>query len=177
MPTEWVSYINKNSRRKFWNEGQYGDWFKALVKGAYMWHVDRVLFKPFESYLVGRKAHNPLHLIHSCQEDLIYHPEIEGESPVSIGEVYHVVNGNGSAENPTCGFYHVGPFGCMQETVAKVKAGQIIEARRIGAVDAVDRLHPHMDAAFGESPPPALDSKMAAFAEACKKKHDLLGSG
>ncbi|MBW2978389.1 hypothetical protein KY331_06090 [Candidatus Woesearchaeota archaeon] len=173
LTSDWTRYINQNSQRKFWHDGKYWDWFKAKLKGKYMSGVEARLFEPFREFLAGREPSDALGLITHCQNELIYHPEIEGESPISIGETYEFIKGDGHA--PKCGIYHVGPFGCMQETTAISKIQALIQRHRKGlpAEDIKGRMIPYMSAAFGESELPNLDAEMAAFAEKCHLKKEM----
>ncbi|MFC1690603.1 BadF/BadG/BcrA/BcrD ATPase family protein [Nanoarchaeota archaeon] len=173
---EWVDYINRNSIRKFWKDKRYGEMVKSIIKGAYGHHIRRKLVKPFENYLDGRIAHNPLELIDECQERLIYHQAIEGESPISIAEAYHFMTGNSNGDVPICGIYEVGPFGCMQETVAAAMIQSLIHKTRRSEDHPGKRVIPYMHAVFGDSESSNLHPEIAAFAKSCDARKKLTKS-
>ncbi len=176
MSSDWFYYINQNSKRKFLNDKKYNKLLKSFIKGYYMNYVKKRLSKPFKIYLSGREPHDILGLIRRCQSDMIYHIEIEGESPISIGEAYEFIHGHINTEVPTCGIYHVLPFGCMQETTATSKIQSLIQNKRISDKEHKSRLIPYLTAVFGESELPNLEAEIAAFAEKCNLKRELEAS-
>ncbi|NCN99102.1 hypothetical protein COU62_01775 [Candidatus Pacearchaeota archaeon CG10_big_fil_rev_8_21_14_0_10_35_219] len=158
----WFDYVNENSVKRFKNEGQWKNFATSAIKRVYMKAVAKTLYKPFSEILAGREFHNPFSHIRQLERDVIFTPELEGESPVSIGTVYAFING----ELDVDGIYHVGPLGCMQETVATSRTQPLLRDARGNAYDK--EIFPVMDAVFGESEQPNLDSQIALFAENCR---------
>ncbi len=72
-----------------------------------------------------------------------------------------------------CGIYHVGPFGCMQETAATSMIQALIQQHRRKAKTMNEKIAPFMDAVFGESELPNLEAEIAAFAEKCYLKKEI----
>ncbi len=114
--------------------------------------------------------HEPIELIKGLQRETIYHIEIEGESGLSIGEAYEFMNGHAGK---TCGVYHVGPFGCMHETVATSKIQSLIQKKRLTEKNISKRVIPYLTGVFGESELPNLEAEMAVFSEKCRTREEL----
>jgi hypothetical protein len=72
------------------------------------------------------------------------------------------------------GIFHVGPFTCMQESVATAKIEAMVKEFRKQRPDLV---LPIIHAFFGDSPNPNLCSEIAVFREQCYQKRDLVRSG
>lgn len=156
----WINYVNKNFKQKSLQRKDFSLFGMSLIKSVYINQVAKKLFSPFIKFLEGREFHDISHLIEKSEQDLIYHSAIEGESPVSIGTVYSFVKD----ELLIDGIYHVGPLGCMQETIATSRAQSLINQEKgLGNT----KLIPFMDAVFGDSPIANLDSQIAIFAENC----------
>ena len=135
-----------------------------------MKNILTTLFKPFEDYLQGREPHDPEHAIEAAQKNFIYEKRIEGEAPLSIGEVYLLLQGK---LHNIDGIYHVGPFGCMQETAATSKIQALIQKHRNNAETTKEKLIPFMDAVFGDSELPNLEAEIAAFSDKCYLKKEI----
>jgi predicted nucleotide-binding protein (sugar kinase/HSP70/actin superfamily) len=101
---------------------------------------------------------------------LIYEKRVGGEAPLSIGEAHMFSKGD---LHDIAGIYHVGPFGCMQETVATSKIQALIQQRRAKAKTMKEKIIPLMEGVFGESELPNLEAEIAAFAEKCYLKKEL----
>ena len=156
----WISYVNRNSMEKSFQRNEFLLFGKSLIKRAYIKKIKRKLFSSFFEFLKGREFHDVYHLIKNIEKELVYSSAIEGESPVSIGSAYSFIKG----EMEIDGIYHVGPFGCMQETIATSRIHSLINKEREGKNM---KLIPFMDAVFGDTPIPNLDSQIAIFAENC----------
>jgi len=115
-----------------------------------------------------------------------YHGDIEGESPLSTGIAYHFMHeltrpvpaspdarrGSGPRDDAIiCGIFHVGPFTCMQESVATAKIEAMVKEFRKSKPDLV---FPIIHAFFGDSPNANLESEIAVFTEQCYQKRELL---
>jgi predicted nucleotide-binding protein (sugar kinase/HSP70/actin superfamily) len=101
------------------------------------------------------------------------HGNIEGESPLSTGIAYHLMNDliRPVGDAYISGIYHVGPFTCMQEGVATAKIEAMAKELRKRKPDLV---FPIIHAFFGDSPSANLDSEIAVFTEQCYQKKDML---
>ena len=170
MFSQWLDYINKfnifiNKELK-----DFKGLFSSLLKKRFMQRVISRLYGPFADFLQGRAPHDPQHSIDTVQNEYIFEKRVEGESPLSIGEVYMLLKGD---LRDICGIYHVGPFGCMQETVATSKIQALIQQHRREEKTINKRIAPFMDAVFGESELPNLEAEIAAFAEKCYLKKEL----
>ena len=186
--TEWLDYVNKmvthNARRDVRLGWKYGDWGrvmtntgklgKSLLKGWYMSHAEEKISEPFQAVLEGRHGlPKPMEMIQTLEDRHECHRSIEGESPLSTGIAYHFMHGQ-MAPGTDCviaGIFHVGPFTCMQESVATAKIEAMVKEFRKQQADLV---LPIIHAFFGDSPNPNLDSEIAVFKEQCYQKRDLL---
>ncbi|MBN2112335.1 hypothetical protein JW707_04535 [Candidatus Woesearchaeota archaeon] len=168
--TQWTSYINRLNIRKHLDSKNWKGVFSGLLKKGFIKNVEMRIYSPFAKYLEGRKPHDPEYVIESAQKALIYERRIGGEAPLSIGEAH--LFSKGDLENLS-GIYHVGPFGCMQETVATSKIHSIIHKRRAKAKEMHEKIVPFMDGVFGDSELPNLEAEIAAFAEKCYLKREL----
>lgn len=161
----WIDYVNKNMIKKSFETKNFPQLTASLLKRAYIKHIQKVLFKPFKDYLKGREIHDPFHLIEAIEKNLIYNSAIEGESCISIGGAYAFIKD----ELPIDGIYHVGPLGCMHETIATSRIHSLINKERNSGKELI----PFMDAVFGESQIANLDSQIGIFAENCWLKKRL----
>ncbi|MEE8638206.1 MAG: acyl-CoA dehydratase activase-related protein, partial [Candidatus Margulisiibacteriota bacterium] len=168
--SQWVDYTNKYNISVFKDTKKWSKLLVALVKKWYIKHVRNELRKPLAKYLIGREAHDPAHIVEAPQKALIYEKLIGGESPLSIGEAYLFSKGD---LGPICGVYHVGPFGCMHETVASTIINAFIQKQRTQAKEINFKIVPFMDAVFGDSELPNLEAEIAAFAEKCCLKKEI----
>lgn len=168
--SQWFEYTNKTAIREFKRSWHWKKYFFARLKKSYMQNRGEKLCAPFQSYLEGRECHDSDHIISHIQKALVYDRQIQGESPISIGEAYMFTKG---AIPDISGIYHVGPFGCMQETAATSQIQSINQQHRKGAVSISDRIIPFMDAVFGDSELPNLEAEIAVFAEKCYLKQEL----
>ena len=100
------------------------------------------------------------------------HGNIEGESPLSTGIAYHLMHDltRSDGDCRICGIFHVGPFTCMQESVATAKIEAMAKEYRKTRPDLV---FPIIHAFFGDSPNTNLDAEIAVFREQCYQKRDL----
>ena len=170
LVADMIKYVNSIQRKKFFKDKKFKEFLRTFLKGMYMNSVEKRLFKPFEEYLSDRKPQNPIALVRQLQEDTIYHVDIEGESGLSIGEAYEFMNGHSEG---TCGIYHVGPFGCMHETVATSKIQSLINKKRSEEENIAERIIPYLTGVFGESELPNLEAEMAMFSQKCHTRKEL----
>ena len=168
---EWMDYVNQIAVRNNWNHGNYVDFARSLIKKLYVSNVKRNLFKPFERHLKGREFHDPFHLIKVLEDDFLFSSSIQGESVLNVGNANSFAKG----EMPVNGIYHVGPFGCMQETVASSRIQSLLMDKRESARDSSEKVIPFMDAVFGESELTNLEAQVALFAENCRVHKELNG--
>ena len=167
---QWMEYTNKTAMAEFKKAYSWKKYFTAMLKKNYMQNRGKKLYAPFREFLEGRESHDSEHLLSHIQKDLVYDKHIQGESPISIGEAYLFTKG----EMPRIsGIYHVGPFGCMQETAATSQIQSITQKHRLSADSVHERIVPFMDAVFGDSELPNLEAEIAAFAEKCYLKQEL----
>ena len=151
--------------------GKYG---RSILKSKYMSSVENKIAEPFHEVLLGRHVlPKPIEIIETLEKNHEYHGNIEGESPLSAGIAYHVMNDliqpHGDAF--ISGIFHVGPFTCMQEGVATAKIEAMAKELRKRKPDLV---FPIIHAFFGDSASVNLDSEIAVFAEQCYQKRDML---
>ncbi|MBR9705420.1 hypothetical protein GOV14_00120 [Candidatus Pacearchaeota archaeon] len=166
----WMDYVNRVSLREFWEIKDLKEFFKSSVKWAYMRHLRKNLQDPFQERLGDRMHyHNPVPSIDALEEKGIFSFNIKGESALSVAEANEFINGDLNID----GIYHVGPLGCMQETVATSRIQPMIHQTRKKAKTTKDKIIPFMDAVFGESESPALESQVAIFAENCSLRKKL----
>jgi activator of 2-hydroxyglutaryl-CoA dehydratase/predicted nucleotide-binding protein (sugar kinase/HSP70/actin superfamily) len=166
----WMEYTNKASIQNFKMANHWKKYVKAVVKKRYMQRVSRTLFEPFREYLKGREPHDSEHIIDHVEKDLVYDGNIQGESPLSIGEAYMFASGK---LIDISGIYHVGPFGCMQETAATSQIQSVTRRIRQSACTINEKIIPFMDAIFGDSELSNLEAEIAVFSEKCHVKHRL----
>ncbi|MHC4726480.1 MAG: BadF/BadG/BcrA/BcrD ATPase family protein, partial [Planctomycetota bacterium] len=136
--TDWLDYVNKMNIRN--NRRDIGLAFKSFnisrtlkvtkkftdsyLKGKYMTSVEDKIAEPFHEVLKGRHVlPKPIDMIETLERKHECHGNIEGESPLSTGIAYHLMNDLIRTVGDACisGIYHVGPFNCMQEGVATAK--------------------------------------------------------
>jgi activator of 2-hydroxyglutaryl-CoA dehydratase/predicted nucleotide-binding protein (sugar kinase/HSP70/actin superfamily) len=168
--SQWLDYNNKYHIIKFYREKRWTKLLAALLKKRYIKYMLDKLSKPFAEYSKGREYHDPAYLVEAPQRALIYEKSIGGESPLSIGEAYLFAEGD---DKNISGIYHVGPFGCMHETVATSIINPIIQKERSKAKEMNSKIIPFMDAVFGDSELPNLEAEVAAFAEKCYLKKEM----
>ncbi len=184
--TEWLHYINRLAVRKDSRDVrlgfQFGDLkrvttkgthaFRSLLKAWYMSQVDQRLDEPFHEVLAGRHVlPKPMQMIETLEAAHEIHGSIEGESPLSTGIAYHVLHNLIKEPKDTriCGLFHVGPFTCMQESVATAKIEAMVKEYRKQQPDLV---FPIIHAFFGDSPNVNLEAEIAVFREQCYQKRD-----
>jgi predicted nucleotide-binding protein (sugar kinase/HSP70/actin superfamily) len=186
--TDWLLYVNKISVRnckrdaalslkaldvpRAWGAArQLG---RSMLKSRYMAHVADKLAEPFHEVLSGRHAlPHPMEIIETLEREHECHGNIEGESPLSSGIAYYLMNDmvQPAGDAYISGIFHVGPFTCMQEGVATAKIeGMVKELRK----KKPDLVFPIIHAFFGDSPNANLAAEMAVFQEQCYQKRDLL---
>jgi len=170
MPSQWLEYVNKDSIEKYKEKKDWKGYVASVLKGRYMKGLNEKLYAPVSNFLEGRKRHDPKSMINNAQKELIYEKRVGGESVLSISETYLFSKGK---LKDICGIYHVGPFGCMQETLATSKIQSIIQNKRLNAKTKDEKIIPFMDAVFGESELPNLEAEIAAFAEKCYLKKEM----
>ena len=74
------------------------------------------------------------------------------------------------------GIYHVGPMGCMQETIAASRIQSLIQEQRKKSGNKM-KVIPFMDAVFAESEISNLDSQIGIFAENCRLRKEMRDKG
>ncbi|MGV8151972.1 MAG: hypothetical protein ACP5OG_02735 [Candidatus Nanoarchaeia archaeon] len=186
---EWVEYVNKTSRidsltqikRDFRHmnlNGIYQNSLKLLrqtIKGEYMHHIKEKIKSPFKSMLSERHVlPEPIKIIKTIEKNNEYHSHIRGESALSIGIAYYIMNSLiPKNKNMISGMFHVGPFTCMQESVATSKIeGMIKELKKSNK----NLIFPVVHAYFGDSQNPNIDSEIAVFREQCYQKAKIENS-
>lgn len=184
--TEWLHYINRLAVRKDSRDVRLGlqymdlkrvtakgkNTFRSLLKTWYMSQVDKRLDQPFHDVLAGRHVlPKPMQMIETLEAAHETNGSIEGESPLSTGIAYHVLHNLMQEPNDTriCGIFHVGPFTCMQESVATAKIEAMVKEYRKKQPDLV---FPIIHAFFGDSPNVNLEAEIAVFREQCYQKRD-----
>ena len=158
--TEWLHYIIHITGKK--NPGLE---FKAAA--MYMNYTERVIRQSMMEILGDRFVlPHPEETLPVLERSGIYHPDITGESSISIGLFNSFLNGSlkEDPENPVCGVFHVGPFTCMQEGVASARIKGMLKRKRR---EEPGLIAPVMHASFGESPNPNLEADIATFREQC----------
>ncbi len=168
--TTWLDYVNEENIRKGWRERNYDLLKDSLIKRAYMNFVERSLFRPFRGYLKGREFHLPYRFVRLVDKDMIYCSEATGEGSINIGQTYAFLKGDLEVD----GIYHVGPFGCMQESVATSRIQALRQEYRDKAQTPKDKIIPFMDAVFGESEHSSLEPMIAVFAQQCYLRRSLM---
>jgi predicted nucleotide-binding protein (sugar kinase/HSP70/actin superfamily) len=185
---DWLDYVNKmnirNNKRdiglalKNFNLSQMlkvtKKFAKSYLKGRYMSSVEDKIAEPFHEVLKGRHVlPKPIDMIETLEHNHEGHGNIEGESPLSTGIAYHLMNDLIRPVGDACisGIYHVGPFTCMQEGVATAKIEAMAKELRKKKPDLV---FPIIHAFFGDSPSANLESEIAVFTEQCYQKREML---
>ncbi|MFC1761329.1 acyl-CoA dehydratase activase-related protein [Planctomycetota bacterium] len=186
--TDWMHYINRMTQRNAQRDMQLGwrhgnlrqalreaaKFSRSQLKGWYMAQVEKQIDDPFHNVLAGRHTlPKPMDIIETLEKAHEIHGNIEGESPLSTGIAYHVMHD--LTANPSdvkvCGVFHLGPFTCMQESVATAKIEAMVKELRKKKPDLV---FPIIHAFFGDSPNVNLEAEIAVFREQCYQKRDLL---
>lgn len=162
----WIDYVNRLNVNDSWSQKRLGALKNALIKRAYIKHASRQISKPFSRLLEGREFHSPYSFVGDLGRENIY-GVIGGEGPVTVGAAYSFIKGHLEVD----GIYHVGPFGCMQETAATSRVQALIQDQKMSGGMVI----PFMDGVFGETKLPNLDAKIALFAENCKLRKELKG--
>ncbi len=185
---DWLDYVNKmnirNNRRDIGLAIKSFDLSRTLkvtkkfvqsyLKGRYMSSVEDKIAEPFHEVLKGRHVlPKPIDMIETLERNHECHGNIEGESPLSTGIAYHLMNDLIEPVGDACisGIYHVGPFTCMQEGVATAKIEAMAKELRKRRPDLV---FPIIHAFFGDSPSANVDSEIAVFTEQCYQKREML---
>ncbi len=169
--SQWIEYTNKSAIRLYKQANDFKGLIASVLKKKYMEKRGKRIYAPFADFLEGREAHDSDHVLDNVQNALVYDRQIGGESPISIGEAHMFSKGN---MPNICGIYHVGPFGCMQETAATSQIQSLAVQHRKDETDTNERIVPFMDAVFGDSELPNLEAEIAVFAEKCKLKQHLI---
>lgn len=183
---EWMEYINKinriDSKYEILKSIKHFDTKKVIkntqkliqqkIKGAYMHHVKQKIAQPFHEILDGRHTlPEPLEIIETLEENNEFDRQIRGESALSIGIGYYLMNDLiPKSKHQISGMFQVGPFTCMQEGVATAKIEAMAKQLRKSRPDL---LFPVIHGYFGDSPNPNLDSEIAVFREQCYQKREL----
>ena len=167
---QWMDYVNKLSLFKNKENRDFKRLAISLIKKNVLQRLMGKLYAPFADYLRGREYHDPEHLMKVIQNALVYDRRIGGEPSICIGETHLFLKGKLSNIS---GIYHVGPFGCMQETAATSKMQAMIQQQRKKSEKASEKIIPVMDGVFGDSELPNLEAEIAAFAEKCYLKKEL----
>jgi len=186
--TDWLLYVNRmnlrnakrdtsmglqerNVRRTLRSTGKA---LRSIIKGKYMGSVAAKIAEPFHEVLEGRHVlPHPMEIIELLEREHETHGNIEGESPLSTGIAYYLMNDLIHSHGEACisGIFHVGPFTCMQEGVATAKIEAMVKELRKKKPDLV---FPIIHAFFGDSPNANLAAEIAVFREQCYQKRDLL---
>ncbi len=186
--TDWLDYVNKMNvrnakrdlglrlksldlRRALKLAGKYS---RSVLKSKYMATVEGKIAEPFHEVLEGRHVlPKPIQIIETLEKAHEFHGNIEGESPLSAGIAYHIMNDliEPQGDAYISGIFHVGPFTCMQEGVATAKIEAMAKELRKRKPDLV---FPIIHAFFGDSASANLDSEIAVFTEQCYQKRELL---
>jgi len=186
--SDWLDYVNKmnlrNAKRDLLLRIKQLDFRRAMetmrkvtksfIKGKYMTYAERKITEPFHEVLHGRHVlPKPMQMIETLEENHECHGNIEGESPLSTGIAYHLMNDMIKPHGDACiaGIFHVGPFTCMQEGVATAKIEAMAKELRKRKPDLV---FPIVHAFFGDSPSANLDSEIAVFTEQCYQRKQML---
>ncbi len=168
--SQWFEYANAESIKKFKITGAWSKYFSSILRKNYMQSRRKKLVRPFDNLLKERKPHDLMHILSNVQQELIYDKKIEGESPISIGEAWLFAN---EKLPDISGIYHVGPFGCMQETAATSQINSITRQQRNNTESIKGKVIPYMDAVFGDSELSNIEAEIAAFSEKCYLKRSL----
>ena len=186
--SDWLDYVNKmnlrNAKRDLLLRIKQRDFRRAIatlrkatksfIKGKYMTYAEERIGEPFHEVLHGRHVlPKPMQMIETLEKNHECHGNIEGESPLSTGIAYHLMNDMVKPHGDACvsGIFHVGPFTCMQEGVATAKIEAMAKELRKKKPDLV---FPIVHAFFGDSASANLDSEIAVFTEQCYQRKELL---
>ena len=173
---DWITYINSLRTHEFWQQKKYKKWIKGKIKGWWMNRQIKKFFKPFKDYLTGRGFHNPAAGIKEIQKKGIYHVDIEGESPLIIETANEFLNLHFKPEEDAyvCGIVFVGPFGCMQNRVAKERVNALVLDKRKNAKTVEDKLAPIIYVSYGESEEPGLRDRIAILSKGAYQWKDMM---
>ncbi len=186
--SDWLDYVNKmnlrNAKRDLLLRIKQFDFrrvmeaarkvLKSSIKSRYMTYAEEKVAEPFHEVLHGRHVlPKPMKMIETLEENHEGHGNIEGESPLSTGIAYYLMNDMIEPHGDACisGIFHVGPFTCMQEGVATAKIEAMAKELRKKKPDLV---FPIVHAFFGDSPSANLDSEIAVFTEQCHQRKQML---
>ncbi|HLB73827.1 MAG TPA: acyl-CoA dehydratase activase-related protein, partial [Sedimentisphaerales bacterium] len=186
--SDWLDYVNKmnlrNAKRDLLLRIKQRNFRRAMqtlrkatnsfIKGKYMTYAEDRIGEPFHEVLHGRHVlPKPMQMIETLEKNHECHGNIEGESPLSTGIAYHLMNDMIQPHGDACisGIFHVGPFTCMQEGVATAKIEAMAKELRKKKPDLV---FPIVHAFFGDSASANLDSEIAVFTEQCYQRKELL---
>lgn len=157
--SEWMDYVAHLA-------GERKSGLVRMVGRAFLSWADRWAARLFRGITKDRQVlPSPETVLSRIEEADIFSRHITGESPLSIGLFFEFLEGRlrsreGGPE--ICGYFHVGPFTCMQEGVATAIMNDLARERRRRSPDA---LVPVVHAFFGDSPNPNLRAEIAAFRE------------
>jgi activator of 2-hydroxyglutaryl-CoA dehydratase/predicted nucleotide-binding protein (sugar kinase/HSP70/actin superfamily) len=186
--TDWLDYVNKMNQRNskialdmalknggFRSlPGLTGGLIKSLLKGSFISKTGAQIAEPFHHILEGRHVlPRPMEIIEALEAKHEFHGNIEGESPLSTGIAYYLMNDliRPVGDAYITGIFHVGPFTCMQEGVATAKIEAMAQELRKKKPELV---FPVVHAFFGDSAGANLDSEIAVFVEQCYQKREML---
>jgi activator of 2-hydroxyglutaryl-CoA dehydratase/predicted nucleotide-binding protein (sugar kinase/HSP70/actin superfamily) len=157
--SEWMDYVAHLS-------GERTSGLVRIAGKTFLNWADRWATRLFRGITKDRQVlPSPETILSRIEEADIFSRHITGESPLSIGLFFEFLEGRlrsreGGPE--ICGYFHVGPFTCMQEGVATAIMNDLARERRRRSPDA---LVPVVHAFFGDSPNPNLQAEIAAFRE------------
>ena len=170
----WIEYVNDQYLQLNRDSWKLGTLIVSLIKKRFMSSASAKLYAPMADYLVGREPHDISHVLSAGQKEFFYDKLVGGEAPLSIGETYLFAKGE---FEHISGIYHVGPFGCMQETAASSQIQALVQKHRLTAEDMKERIVPFMDGVFGDSEPANFEAEIAAFSEKCHLRKELSNNG
>jgi len=168
---EWVDYVRDQYRHELFRTGRLMKATQQQFIDSYVHLMKSRLYRPFTELLRGREGHRAFLIVQYTEKKHLFTKMISGESGITIGTVNYFAEGLLHATDgiTISGIYHVAPFGCMHETLAtSVCRNVIIQHRNEKSII------PFMDAVFGTTPNPNLDAEIAAFAEECYLKREML---
>lgn len=173
---EWFHYVNQIKLNQSWHDKEWKNIATGSLKKLYMARQTRKFWQPFKELLKGREPHDPMKYVKSLEEVTLYHSDIQGESPLSIGLTYLFTENHFQPHNDAVisGICHIGPHQCMQETVATSVSQALIRKKQQEANNKLDKVLPYVDIIFTDEPEPQWRPKLASFVYQCYARRQLL---
>lgn len=158
----WIDYIMSVTLDRAMETKHIAQMAFSYLNKSYVDFVERNLSRPIMQHVGDRIVHGSYSMIKQIEQENIFSSAIQGEAGISIAQGKAFMDGHLDID----GIFHVGPLGCMQETIATSRLQALFQKKRKEGTNK-EQVIPFMDAVFGEAYSD-LDPQIAIFAENCR---------